>query len=377
MSKRILVETRDGIRSVALMEDKRLLHFSREMPGKAEAEQIYLGIVDRIVKGMEAAFVRLTRDQMGFLPFSECLNPPRSGDVCLLQVKKPAVGGKAPYVTQRLALAGRLAILTPRDGQGAVSKRVEDEALRKRLMETAVRLAPPGMGLILRSESQDAPEDEIRREVDALRAEWEQALSQARSSRAPCLIRDRQDPVSRLIRDEQGVVDEIWADDPAALPPLPLPVRACPNPFQLFGVEDKWKKSMQRKVWLDCGGSLIIDRTEALTVIDVNSGKYTGGKSGAESTFLRLNREAAVEIARLLRLRGLGGIILIDFVDMQSQESRDAVLEEMRAALRQDPVKTVVHGFTSLGLMEVTRKKTESPGPAAPCPPEENEQQEE
>ena len=377
MSKRILIETREGQRRIALMEDRRLMYFSREMNGRAEAEQIYRGVVDRIVKGMEAAFVRLGKDATGFLPFSECVQSPRSGDKCLVQVKKPAVGEKAPYLTERISLAGHLAILTPLDARNAVSKRIEEEAPRRRLMDAAARLAPAGMGLILRAESRDAPEEEIRAEVQALRAEWEGVLARKGEAQAPCLLRERQDALARLIRDEQGAIDEIWTDDPAALPPLLLPVRACPNPFQLFSVEDKWKKSMQRKVWLDCGGYLIIDRTEALTVIDVNSGKYTGGKTGAESTFLRLNLEAAREIARLLRLRSLGGIIIIDFVDMQSEAHRAAVLDAMRVALRQDPVKTVVHGFTSLGLMEVTRRKTESPDPAVPDPPEEPEQQEE
>ena len=135
------------------------------------------------------------------------------------------------------------------------------------------------------------------------------------------------------------------------------PVHSAPAPFDLFNVPGKLEKSLARKVWLDCGGCLVIDNTEAMTVIDVNSGKFMGNKTGAENTFLKLNLEAAKEIARLLRLRNIGGIVIIDFVDMQSEESRAAVREALEEAVRDDPVKAVVHGFTSLGLVEMTRKK--------------------
>ena len=136
-----------------------------------------------------------------------------------------------------------------------------------------------------------------------------------------------------------------------------MPVQSCPNPFDLYNVSAKLEKSLNRKVWLDCGGYLIIDPTEAMTVIDVNSGKFTGSKTGTENTFLKLNLEAAKEIARLLRLRNIGGIVIIDFVDMKTEESREAVRSALEEALKDDPVKAVVHGFTSLGLVEMTRKK--------------------
>ena len=355
MSRRILIQGGE----VALMEDKRLLYFSSLLPDGVRAEQIYLGVVDRIVKGMEAAFVRLNTEQMGFLPFAECREKPRSGDKILVQVKKPPVGDKAPYLTEDLSFAGRFSLLTPLLRRCAVSKRVEEEAEKQRLQALAQRLAPENMGLVLRTEALAAGVDEIAREVAALRAVWEEVLQASQHAQAPCLIRDRADALARLLRDEHGALDEILTDQMDS-PILPgIPVHYCQRPFDLFSVKAKLEKSMQRKVWLDCGGYLVIDRTEALTVIDVNSGKFTGGKAGTESTFLRLNTEAAREIARLLRLRNLGGIIIIDFVDMQQEASRAAVQEALKEALKQDPVKTVIHGFTSLGLMEMTRRKTE------------------
>ena len=357
MSKRILIE--NG--RIALMEENDLLFLTQQIPG-IQAEQIYLGRVDRIMKGLEAAWVALGKDRTGFLPFSECSAPPRSGDKVLVQVKKPPVGDKAPYLTADIALAGRYVILTPRSGGMGVSQKITDEEARAALLDAARRLAPEGMGLVMRTEAPGAGENALEEEVRALKAEWEEILRRAAASPAPALIRDREAPLSRLIRDEHGDISEILTDDPAALPPdLPLPVRQALHPFALYGVQSKWDKANQRKVWLPCGGFLVIDKTEALTVIDVNSGKFSGGKAGAESAFLKLNLEAAEEIARLMRLRSMGGIIIVDFVDMQEENSRRAVQEKMEEALRRDPVKCVVHGFTRLGLMELTRKKSESP----------------
>ncbi|MBQ9263811.1 MAG: ribonuclease E/G [Clostridia bacterium] len=360
MSKRVLVRHRDGQKEIALMEGSRLLAFSREMNG-VRAEQIYLCQVDRIVQGMEAAFVKLGKDQTGFLPFSECEEKPRSGGRLLLQVKKPPIGEKAPYMTADIALAGRHVILTPVSSACAVSKKITDETIRAFLLNAAHRIAPEGMGVIMRTEAPNAPENVLAEEIQALVEKWQSILQKAAAAPAPGLMEDGQDGLARLLRDEHGAIEEILTDEADAAPYPGIPVRFAPHPFDLYGVPGKLEKSMQRKVWLDCGGYLIIDKTEALTVIDVNSGKYAGSKSGAESTFLHLNLEAAKEIARLVRLRALGGIILVDFVDMLTDASRQAVTDALSAALRDDPVKTVIHGFTHLGLMEMTRKKTENP----------------
>lgn len=357
MSKQILMEVRDGQREIALLDGKRLLAFFQDAGNGVEAEQVYFGVVDRIVKGMEACFVRLGKDQMGFLPFAECKEKPRSGDKLLVQVKKPPIGDKAPYLTADIALAGRYVILMPFTARFAVSQKITVENERARLKGMAARLAPAGCGLVMRTESADATEEDIAADVNALSAAWNEIQEKQKTAQAPCLLMGREDALSRLLRDEHGEISEILTNAPEELPPLPLPIRSCENPFDLYGVRAKLEKSMQRKVWLDCGGYLIIDKTEALTVIDVNSGKFTGGKTGTENTFLKLNTEAAQEIARLLRLRNIGGIIIIDFVDMQSEDSRAAVQKALEEVLRDDPIKAVVHGFTTLGLMEMTRKK--------------------
>lgn len=369
MSKQLLIEFAGERADLALVRDGQLLFFAPAASGaEIQAEQVYRGVVDRIVRGMEAAFVRLGQGKMGFLPFSECKARPRSGDTVLVQVKRPPIGEKAAYLTQDISLAGRFALLTPLDARCGVSQKIEDAEARDRLLALARRLAPPGMGLIMRTESLNAPEEDMAAEAGALLSKWREITACAVP--APCLAAGREDALSRLLRDEKGEIAQALTNRPEATPPLPCPVRPCPQPFALYNVRSQWEKAQRRKHWLDCGGFLVLDRTEALTVFDVNSGKFTGGKAGVEATFLKLNIQAAQEIARLLRLRNIGGIILIDFVDMQSEESRRAVTEALESALRDDPVKTALHGFTSLGLMEMTRKKTGdvSPVPTSPCP---------
>ena len=357
MSKTILIRHAAGVREIALMEGKRLLAFVRDAGGGIVPEQIYLGRVDRVMKGMEAAFVRLGGDAAGFLPFSECKGRPRSGDLLIVQVKKPPVGEKAAYLTADIALAGRFTLLTPETARFSVSKKITDEETRGRLSALAARVAPAGMGLVMRTESAEAGEEAISDDVRALRDAWEDVMQKRSQASGPCLLKGREDALLRLLRDEHGKIDEILTDQPEEISGLGVPVHSAPAPFDLFNVPGKLEKSLARKVWLDCGGCLVIDDTEAMTVIDVNSGKFTGNKTGAENTFLKLNLEAAKEIALLLRLRNIGGIVIIDFVDMQSEESRAAVRQALEEALRDDPVKAVVHGFTSLGLVEMTRKK--------------------
>lgn len=367
--KRILMEKGDHGLRLALMEDNALLAYAVDRNEGIAAEQIYLARADRMLPGMAACFVRLTPRENGFLPFSECRERPKSGDRVLVQVKKPPVGEKLAYVTEDIALAGRYAILAPFSPLRTVSKRVTDEETRNRLLAMAKRLAPEGMGLILRHESAGAEEHDIAAEIDSLLQKWRSLLARAASVPAPCRLEERESALRRMLRDEQGEIAEIVTDCPGNAENAGLPVRACESPFALYNVESRLKKSLARKVWLPCGGFLVIDRTEAMTVIDVNSGKFQGNRAGTESAFLRLNLEAAREIARLLRLRNVGGVVIIDFVDMETEESRERVQAALEEALMGDPVKTAVHGFTSLGLMELTRKKTEGgPGLLIPCP---------
>ena len=177
MSKQILLEHRDNRREIALMEKGKLLFFSREKDASIEAEQIYLGIADRIVKGMEAAFVRLTKDTVGFLPFSECKEKPRSGDKILVQVKRPPVGEKAAYLSREISIAGRYAILTPFTQRFSASKRIENVDEKEKALAIARKYAPDQMGLVMRQESTGAGEEEISMEIQLLVERWQHILS--------------------------------------------------------------------------------------------------------------------------------------------------------------------------------------------------------
>ena len=366
--KQLYVEQQNGKIACAVMDGSSLLSWQEETTS-VQSEQIYLAKADRVLKGMEAMFIRLTKDQDGFLPYSECKEKPLSGQPVLVQVKKPPIGEKLPYCTMDISIAGHYAILTPFSNKIAVSSRITDAEEVERLRSLGKEIAPENMGLILRTESSAAPPDEIKAEVQKLLDKWHALCKKAASACAPCLIEEKEPLLSCILRDEKGGFEKIITNLSEFPFAVSCPVQHVENPFSLANVQRKLEKSLSRKVYLPCGGYLIIDPTEAMTVIDVNSGKFTGKKGGTESSFLSLNREAAKEIARLLRLRNIGGIILIDFVDMQTEESRAAVLEAMQNACSTDTAKTVLHGFTSLGLMEMTRKKT---GPAlhttSPCP---------
>lgn len=366
--KQLYVEQKEGLLACAVMEKGALLSYRTESCA-IEAEQIYLGKVDRIMKGMEAAFIRLTNDKMGFLPFSECREKPQSGQTLLVQVKKPPVGDKLSYCSCELSIAGHYAILTPFSDRIAVSSRIENTETKAALQQLGTRLSPESLGLILRTESEHAPEEDLSSEILSLHAKWQAVCEKAKAASAPCLIEEKEPLLSSILRDEKGGFEKIVTNLPSLPLSAPCPVVFAEHPFALENVERKKEKSLARKVYLPCGGYLVIDHTEAMWVIDVNSGKFQGKKAGAQSTFLSLNLEAAKEIARLLRLRNMGGIILVDFVDMEAEESKLAVLSAMKEALMDDPVKCVLHGFTSLGLLEMTRKKT---GPSltlvTPCP---------
>ncbi len=360
MSLTLLIEQREKNRTLALMDGSTLLAYNTDNAAGIAAEQVYLAVVDRVMKGMDAAFVRLTGKSTGFLPLSELPEKNRdvkSGDTLLLQVKRPPVGEKAAYMTADISLAGKYIILLPCTRQVAVSSRIADTAVKQQLLALAQRICPPQMGVVLRSEAEGAGEQSIVDELKTHLETWEALTAARQKAHAPCLIQAQEDALQALVRDIKGQpLERAVTNIPNALPPLPCPVSEHSSPLQLYGVDEKLKKALRRKVWLPSGGYLVIDPCEAMTVIDVNSGKNTG-KKDAEDSITRLNIEAATEIARLMRLRNLGGIIIIDFIDMQTSAHRKAVQEALQAALQFDPVKTVLHGFTALGLMEVTRKR--------------------
>ena len=369
----LLWEKRKGLNEFALVSGGKLTDY-RVFPDEGVfPEQVYLARVDRIARGMDAAFLRLPGDIPGFLPLAEAKEPLAGGQLVPVQVKKPPVGEKAAYLTQDISLAGRYLILLPMSSRAAVSSRVTDLKQKERLLEIARSLRPDGMGLILRRESAGAAHEQLTRELQRLSDLWDSLTGLLKKSAAPALLWNGRPPLERALEDWEQA-DQLTADDESLRAQCEgMPFQYHPVPFSLFSVREQRSRLLARRVWLPSGGYLVVDPCEALTVIDVNTGKAPARGKDREELFLKTNLEAVRVIGRLLRVRGVGGIIVIDLIDMEREASRARVLEEMNLVVLTDPVKCVVHGFTSLGLLEMTRKKTDvapyhHQTQAAPCP---------
>lgn len=355
----LLVAHKEGQRHLALMSEGRLVEYAREAAGEGpQAEAVYLGRVSRVMKALDAVFVRLSGDTEGFLPLPEGQKL-RPGDPLLVQVKKPPTGEKAAFLTADIALPGQYVLLMPLGAQHHVSKRVEGEEERQALLALAARLSPPRMALVMRESSLGAGEEEIGEEIAGLLSLWRQIEEGARAASAPALLHAAPDRLSQMLRDAKPAPRKVISDRPLALSDPAVPVELADAPFALHDVEGQLHQALRRRQLLRSGASLVIDPCEAMTVIDVNSAQSTRGRE-KEQAVLRINLEAADAIARLIRLRGISGIILIDFIDMAQQDSRDALLRHLEAALKEDPVKTVVYGFTRLNMVEMTRRRATS-----------------
>jgi ribonuclease E len=381
----------DGHVHTALLEGRVLIEHSVSTAKDDDISidgNIYLGRVQNVLPGMEAAFVDIStpkngvlyrgdvtwdRDQIeGDAPKIERML--KNGQNVMVQVTKNPIGAKGARLTQEVSLAGRFVVMVP--GQPAtygISKRLPDDE-RKRLRRILEGLRPPDAGLIVRTAAEGATADELERDMRRLRQQWEQISDLAGRSKQARLLYQEPPLVLRLLREEftkeyRGVViddralyEEVKAYIEAVTPELAerieyydeeaegLPV------FERHHVHEQLLKALDRKVWLPSGGSLIIERTEALTVIDVNTGKNVG-KSNLEETVYRNNLEAADEVARQLRLRDIGGIIVIDFIDMEIRGNRDKVAKGLRDALARDKTRTQVFEISELGLVEMTRKR--------------------
>lgn len=356
------------MREIAVVEDGRLVEYLRE-DAQSDAETICLGRVERIVPGMRAAFVDIGQEKRGFLPLDERSltfrsAPLQSGDRVLTQIRKEAQGVKGAFLTRDVTFAGETVILMPLNRYVGVSSRIEDEADRRRLTALGQVIGGGAFGLVMRSAALDASEADIRAEVDVLWTRWESVRRAAPTAHAPSVLLTPRTLLDSVLDDyaPRGI-DRIVTEDDA------LPARLAgrfPTAVEETGLMARhgWTrqrdKALERTVWLDCGGTLVFDACEALTVIDVNTAKFTG-KRVPEETILRTNLEACDEIARQARLRNLGGVLIIDMIDMASEADRERVLAALREAFARDRVKTVIHGLTSLGLIEMTRKRTRRP----------------
>ena len=365
-------------REIAVAEDGKLVEYLLD-DGASVAEAIYLGKVERVVSGMKAAFVDIGQEKNGFLPLEErsrslTLPPLREGQRVLVQVKKDAQGTKGAFLTRDISLCGEYVIVMPLNRYIGVSARIEDEGTRENMKRLGQTITGGQYGLVMRAGAAGAEEADICEEVETLLARWEAISKAAPTAHAPSMIHRPRTLLDSLLDDymPRGV-DGVVTDDEGIARMLTgvLPVTITErDPIEASGMNKQRDKALCRHVWLDSGGSLVIDRCEAMTVIDVNTAKFTG-KRDLEDTILHLNLEACGEIARQVRLRNLSGIILIDMIDMDTEEHRAQVRERLNECFAADRVKTVIHGFTSLGLIEMTRKKSRQPLEddwTLPCP---------
>lgn len=386
------VQVRDGVTQIAILEGRTLIehYVSRESDDQYSIDgNIYLGRVANVLPGMEAAFidigtsknaviyrgdVRFDRDDLESDDRSvriEQLLRPKQTVVC--QVVKNPIGAKGARLTQEVSLPGRFIVLIPNSDSYGISKRLPDEE-RRRLRKILDDVKPAGFGVIVRTAAEGASADELRRDVERLTEMWGKIEERARVAHAPTLLYREPQVALRVIREEfsrnyRGVIlddrelyEEVVSYVSAISPELADRVEYFDreqNAVQLFEahhIHEQLHKALARKVWLPSGGSIVIDRAEALTVIDVNTAKNVGSVS-LEETIHKNNLEAVEEIAHQLRLRDIGGIIVIDFIDMLVKENREDVMRAMRAALARDKTKSHVYDMSPLGLVEMTRQR--------------------
>ena len=348
---------------------------------------IYVGRVVRILPGMQSAFVNVGLDRTAFLHVADIWEPRqpgeplrpierilREGQSIVVQVLKDPIGTKGARLTTQMSIAGRMLVYLPQEKHIGISQRIESEAEREALREKLGRLVPadePG-GFIVRTMAEGADDEELANDIEYLRKLWKDIQEQSRTTAPPGLVYQELSLGLRVLRDfinSRTVRIDIDSREnfqkltafaseytPAVLPLLNHYIGERPL-FELYGVEEEIERALARRVNLKSGGYLIIDQTEAMTTIDVNTGGYVGVRNFDDTVF-KTNLEAAQTIARQLRLRNLGGIIITDFIDMDSEEHRAAVLEEFNKALSTDHTRLTVNGFTALGLVEMTRKRT-------------------
>lgn len=350
--------------AIAVMEDGRLCEYLTGEDGDPAPQTVVRGRVARVVRGMDAAFVEIGAARNGFLPLTEknCPQdvPLREGDAVTVQVVREAHGEKGAFLTRDICLTGQTVVLMPfGKSVGASGKLPAGDAARLRALGR--RLADGRFGLVMRTAAAQSAEEAIAAETEALAAVWADAAERAPTAPAPSVLLAPRGALEALLDDLIPTgVDTVISDEPevARLCEGRCPFRpVAADPLRTAGVPAKVEEALRRRVWLKSGANLVIDECEALTVIDVNTAKNTG-KRQAEQSLTRVNVEACAEIARQVRLRSLGGIIIIDMIDMMDEAHREEVLAALRDAFARDRAKTVIHGFTSLGLIEMTRRRT-------------------
>jgi len=382
----MVVRSKNGRIQIAVLEDDVLVeHYVARNQDSSLIGNVYLGRVQNVLPSMEAAFVDIGRGRNAVLYSGEVDwdavetgNQPRrielalkSGDKVLVQVTKDPVGHKGARLTSQISLPGRYLVYVPGGAMNGISRKLPDTE-RARLKKILKEVLPESSGVIVRTAAEGATEEQLTRDVNRLTTQWEHIGRQVESQQAPALLHSEPDLLVKIVRDVfnedfskmliqgEDAHQTITAYLEGVAPDLLDRVESYEedrDPFDRFRITEQIEKALDRKVWLPSGGSLVIDRTEAMTVVDVNTGKFVGSGGNLEETVTKNNLEAAEEIVRQLRLRDIGGIIVVDFIDMVLESNRDLVLRRLVECLSRDRTKHQVAEVTSLGLVQMTRKK--------------------
>lgn len=388
MRREILMKVEGNETQVVVVEDGLLVELYVERDDDQRVVgNIYKGIIKNILPGMQAAFVDIGLEKNAFLYVGDAMsemvgelsleaaeipiqNLFKEGQEIVVQIAKEPVGTKGARVTTQITLPGRYLVLLPNSDNVAISRRIQDEEERMRLLEMASLIRPENMGLIVRTVGEGATFEELGRDLEHLMRIWQEIEDRRINNKSDRLLYKDLDLPQRILRDifsedinrlmvnSRTLYNQVAEFVQWMAPRLKSKVFICnmEELFEKYNVEHEMRQALDRKVWMKNGSYLIFDHAEALTVIDVNTGKYVGSKDLVDTVF-RTNIEAAREIARQLRIRNIGGIIIIDFIDMNEPQHKTKVLEAFEEALQKDRVRTHVLGITALGLVEITRKK--------------------
>ena len=392
MKKEIYISKGVGETRIAVTENGKLaeLHVDKQSQERTVGN-VYKGIVENVIPGMQAAFVNIGQGANAFLPFSEISDSEliaeknektkhskeidvllQPGQEIIVQVIKEPFDKKGARVTTELSIAGRFIVLIPKSKYIGVSKKMRDKFERRRLKKIALSIKKPGLGMILRTVAEGKTDAQIENDYKNLTGKYNDLLNKAEKNKAPALIHDDLKVTSNVLRDlisekvEKIIVDskddynkiyKMVKEDALDIGDALEHYRKREPLFKHSGINNSMMKLLRKKAWLKSGAYLIIERTEAMVVVDVNSGKFVG-KKGHEENSLKINLEAAKEVCAQLRLRHLSGLILIDFIDMVKPENRKKVFLEMKKELRKDRAKVAVSQISEFGVLEMTRERT-------------------
>ncbi len=384
----LYIQTINNKKEIALVENGKLIEYYEEEDTIERKEgNIYIGIVKDIIKGMQSAFVDIGTEKNSFIHLKDILpkvdekkqkydenidisQVAKQGQKLLVQVKKDSNEKKGARVSTHINLPSKYIVFMPNTDIVTVSQKIEDEKEQQRLIELVKENLSKGNGAIIRT-SAEGKEKEIIEDIKNIENKWNKITQTSinPNQNNPQLLYKSEDIVEKILIDlTDKVINEIIVNDKKEYKRMEelkkenkeyanikIAIQEGENLFEKINIEKQIEKSQNRKVWLKCGGFITIDKTEALTAIDVNTGKYTGNKN-LEQTVFKVNKEATIEIAKQIRLRDIGGIIIIDYIDMKKQEDREQIEKILREELKKDRTKTQVEGFTNLDLMELTRK---------------------